>query len=134
MILNLGTNDDGAMNNPPWIDPVSGNQYAQRPTPEHLALLEQAAVDTLKKVRRHNPDALLIWAFGMLGEGRMDPLLRRAVARYTAETGDDRVYYLPLPAATPETLGSRQHPGAACHREAAEVLTSFLREQFSQKS
>ena len=134
VILNLGTNDDGAMNNPPWIDPVSGNQYAQRPTPEHLALLEQAAVDTLKKVRRHNPDALLIWAFGMLGEGRMDPLLRRAVARYTAETGDDRVYYLPLPAATPETLGSRQHPGAACRREAAEVLTSFLREQFSQKS
>lgn len=129
VILNLGTNDDGAMNNPPWTDPAAGAQYAQRPTPEHLAELEQTAVDTLKTVRSRNPGALLVWAFGMLGEGRMGPLLRRAVARYTAETGDSRAFYLPLPAADSETIGARQHPGAACHRQAAEVLTAFLRRQ-----
>src|SRR5699024_9970221 len=122
VILNLGTNDDGAMNNPPWTDPAAGAQYAQRPTPEHLAELEQTAVDTLKTVRSRNPGALLVWAFGMLGEGRMGPRLRRAVARYTAETGDSRAFYLPLPAADSETMGARQHPGAACHRQAAEVL------------
>ena len=46
----------------------------------------------------------------------------------TAETGDAHAFYLPVPAATPETLGSRQHPGAACHRQAAETLAACLRD------
>ena len=131
VIINLGTNDDGAMNNPPWTDPVTGEAFAQRPTPEHLAKLEQAAVDALKTLRSRNPGALLVWAFGMLGEGRMGAVLRAAVARYTAETGDARAFYLALPAAVPETLGARQHPGAACHRQAADVLTDFLRKKLA---
>lgn len=32
-----------------------------------------------------------------------------------------------LPAAGPDTMGARQHPGAACHRQAAQVLTERLR-------
>ena len=127
VILNLGTNDEGAMNNPPRTDPATGDCYAQRPTPEHLAQLEQAAVDALKQVRALNPGALLVWAFGMLGDGRMRAVLEAAVARYRSETGDTRAYYLPLAPATPETLGARQHPGVACHRQAAETLTAFLR-------
>ena len=127
VILNLGTNDDGAMGNPPWTDPATGKTYAQRPTPEHLAELEQAAVDMLKKVRARNPDAWIVWAFGMLGEGRMGAVLRAAVARAAAECGDSRMCYLALPAATPDTMGARQHPGAACHRQAAQVLTERLR-------
>ncbi|MFR3792088.1 MAG: GDSL-type esterase/lipase family protein [Blautia massiliensis (ex Durand et al. 2017)] len=127
VILNLGTNDENAMARAPWTDPETGAPYAQRPTPEHLARLEQAAVDALKKVRARNPGAVLVWAFGMLGERQMGSLLRRAVARYAAENGDTRAFYLPLPAATPQTLGARNHPGAACHRQAAEVLADFLR-------
>ena len=129
VIINLGTNDNGAMGNPPWTDPATGEAFAQRPTPQHLAELEQAAVDALKKARSRNPGALLVWAYGMLGEGRMGAVLRAAVARYTAETGDARAYYLALPAAVPETLGAHQHPGAASHRQAAEVLTAFLQAQ-----
>lgn len=128
VILNLGTNDNGAMDNPSWTDPATGAVYAQRPTPEHRAALEQAAVDALGKVRDRNPGALLVWAYGMLGEGAIGPLLRRAVDRYRAETGDARAFYLPLPAVTPATLGARRHPGAACHRQAAGVLAAFLRE------
>ena len=127
VILNLGTNDDGAMGNPPWTDPVTGKTFAQRPTPEHLAELEQAAVDALKKVRARNPDAWIVWAFGMLGEGRMGRVLRAAVDRARAECGDSRMCYLALPAAGPDTMGARQHPGAACHRQAAQVLTERLR-------
>ena len=99
VIINLGTNDEGAMNNPPWTDPVTGENHAQRPTPEHLAALEQKAVDVLKTVRAHNPGAQIVWACGMLSDtnGRMPPLLRAAVARYRAETGDGRALYLPLP-------------------------------------
>ena len=131
VMINLGTNDEHALDNPPWTDPGTGIAYAQRPTPEHLAALEQAAVDALKKLRRRNPGALLVWAFGMLGEGRMGAVLRAAVARYTAETGDARAVYLALPAATPQTLGARRHPGAACHRQAADVLAAFLRQQLA---
>lgn len=134
VIVNLGTNDDGAMGNPPWTDPSTGRPYAQRPTPEHLAALEQTAADALRRVRARNPGALLVWAYGMLGEGRMGPLLRRAVDRYAAETGDERAFYLPLPAAAPATMGARQHPGAACHREAAAVLTAFLQKKLAKPS
>ena len=38
-------------------------------------------MDVLKKVRARNPDAWIVWAFGMLGEGRMGAVLRAAVAR-----------------------------------------------------
>ncbi len=65
VILNLSTNDDGAMGNPPWTDPATGKTYAQRPTPEHLAELEQTAVDVLKKVRARNPRAVALCTTGL---------------------------------------------------------------------
>ena len=127
VILNLGTNDNNAMDNPPWTDPATGRQYAQRPTPEHLAALEQSAVDAIKQVRARNPQAWILWAFGMLGAGRMDAVLRAAVSRAAAEMNDSRLCYLPLPAATAGTLGARRHPGVECHRQAAQALTTCLR-------
>lgn len=126
VILNLGTNDCGAMHNPAWHDPITGQLYQQMDTPQGRAVLEQAAVDALKTLRKYNPGAKLVWAFGMLGH-EIRPILEGAVNRFRKETGDKDIYYLPLPEATPETLGARQHPGTACHAQAAEVLTEFLR-------
>ena len=63
-------------------------------------------MDVLRKVRARNPDAWIVWAFGMLGEGRMGAVLRAAVARAAAECGDSRMCYLALPAATPDTMGA----------------------------
>ena len=40
---------------------------------------------------------------------------------------ESAVYLLELPNTTPETVGARQHPGAENHRQAANVLTAFLR-------
>lgn len=125
VIVNLGTNDCGAMHNPAWQDPGTGQSYQQTDTPQGHAVLEQAVVAALKSLRRYNPSAKLVWAFGMLGD-QIRPTLEGAVNRYRSETGDMDAFYLPLPAATPETLGAREHPGAACHRQAAEVLTAFL--------
>ena len=34
----------------------------------------------------------------------------------------------PLPAATAETMGSRQHPGPLCHQKAAEATAALPRE------
>ena len=47
---------------------------------------------------------------------------------YREETGDGEAYYLPLPAATEETLGSRRHPGPVFHEACARTTAGFLRE------
>ena len=124
VIVNLGTNDAGAMENPPWPGP-GGEMFQQRPDAEGLALLEDAAVDFLKILRQNNPRAKLVWAYGML-ETPLGPCLEGAVARFRRETGDESAWYLPLPAVTPETMGARLHPGPACHEAAAETLAGFL--------
>lgn len=134
VIINLGSNDAGAFLNAPWEDPLSGETFKLRllesgafhPADAELEISRAAAF--LREVRARNPKALLVWCYGMGGD-RLEPLLKAAVARYREETGDTRAAYLALPATTAETVGARQHPGAANHRAAAAVLTEFLREQ-----
>lgn len=128
VIVNLGTNDAGASHNPAWVDPESGISYAQSTTPEHREKLKKAVIQDLKQLRRCNPNALLVWAYGMLGD-ELRATLEDAVANYRHDTGDERAYFLLLPDTTPETVGARQHPGAAAHRKAADTLTAFLREK-----
>lgn len=125
VIVNLGTNDAGAMDNPPWYG-KDGTEFRQERTPEGLALFEQAAVDFLHTLRHWHPAAKLVWAYGMAGD-ILRPQLESAVDRFCRETGDKAAYYLPLPSATEETMGSRQHPGPQCHQEAAQITAEFLR-------
>jgi len=125
ILINLGTNDAGAMGNPPWYGP-EGQLFQQTGDDTGLAWFEDAAVDFLKDLRCHNPTAKLVWTYGMLGDP-LRPQLERAVERFKSETGDHSAYYLPLPAVTPETMGSRQHPGYPCHQAAASVVAEFLR-------
>ena len=125
VVVNLGTNDAGAMSNPPWHGP-DGRTFRQTGDAAGLALFADAAVDFLKTLRRHNPAAKLVWVYGML-EGPLDSTLAEAVLRFRRETGDRDAYHLRLPAATNETMGSRQHPGPLCHQAAAEVTAEFLK-------
>lgn len=124
VIVNLGTNDAGAMAQPPWEGP-EGERFTQEATPEGFRLVEDAALAFLQKLRRCNPGAKLVWAYGMCDDALREPL-ERAVERFREEDGG--TYYLPLPAVTGETVGSRDHPGEACHREAARITAAFLRE------
>lgn len=123
VVVNLGTNDASAMGSPPWAGP-DGGTFQQSASPAGLAAFEEAALGFLRRLRRCNPDSALIWAYGMLGDP-LRPQLERAVDRFQRETGT-RARYLPLPAATPETMGSRRHPGPACHRAAAEAARACL--------
>lgn len=132
VMINLGTNDDNAFHNPPWQDPVTGETFRQRLladgsyAPADVERLEKAVCQFLTLIRSKNPDALLIWCYGMLGDGLL-PLLQAGVERYKKASGDTRAFLLQLPPTTPETVGARQHPGAAAHRAAAAVLTDFLK-------
>lgn len=125
VVVNLGTNDAGAMGNPPWHGP-DGQAFQQTGDEEGLALFKDSAVRFLKELRHYNPAAKLVWAYGMIG-GPLAPALEGAVAQFHRETGDENTYFLPLPTARPETMGSRQHPGAPCHRAAAAATAAFLR-------
>ena len=133
VIVNLGTNDDSAFHNPAWHDPATGEAFRQRSLPDgsyapaDAERLVQAVYDFLALIRRNNPNAALVWCYGMLGGG-LTPLLQRGVDRYKQTSGDDRAYLLTLPAASGESFGARQHPGVLCHRAAAGTLTAFLKE------
>ena len=141
--VNLGTNDDGAFHYAPYTDPETkevtklhmdgesfengeykaGDSYA----PEDLERVKAAAKAFLYLLRRNNPEAYIIWAYGMLGDA-LAGVLGEVIEKYREESGDTRVEYLPLPATTPETTGARFHPGAAAHRAAAEVIVRRIKE------
>lgn len=106
IIVNLGTNDANAIRS--GLGPVAAEGF------------EQGAFAFLKQLRAEHPAAKLVWACGMLGDP-LRPELERAVSRL----GD--AWYLPLPPATEQAMGSRQHPGPLCHRAAAQTTAEFLK-------
>lgn len=132
VILNLGTNDDGALDRPAWTDPATGRQHKLRLRadgtlhPEDAQKLSDAVQHFLSLARANNPQAVLVWCIGMLSCRLIEPL-RQGVEQYRAATGDARAFFLELPAATPETIGAREHPGVEVHRAAARRLTELLR-------
>ena len=132
VIVNLGTNDTGAFDNPPWQDPATGKPHQLRRLsngdfhPADAQKVANGVQHFLTLLRAKNPGAKLVWCIGMLGSELL-PVLRQGMEQYKAITGDCSVYLLELPNTTPETVGARQHPGAENHRQAANVLTAFLR-------
>ncbi|TAH74855.1 MAG: GDSL family lipase [Anaerolineaceae bacterium] len=132
VVVNLGTNDEGAFNNPEWKDELTGKIYKQRKNAdgsynsEDLKNFEDAVTRFLYKLRRYNPNAYIIWAFGMLGDGLL-PAIVRAVEDYRLQTDDNKVFVLALPLMTEETVGARYHPGIRSHEQAAKVLVGFIK-------
>ncbi len=132
VIFNLGTNDCGAFDNPPWTDPDTGAQHQLRRLsngdfhPADVQKIADGVQSFLTLAREKNPQAALVWCIGMLGTA-LAPVLHQGVEQYKAAAQDEHVYFVELPEATPATLGARLHPGAECHRQAAEVLTAFLK-------
>lgn len=137
VIINLGTNDEHAFSNPPWTGP-DGAQHKLRTLPDgrfepaDAGRLTQAVCDFLALVRGKNPQALLVWAYGMLGGG-LAPLLEAGMERYRTQSGDARAALLRLPETTPATVGARRHPGAAAHRAAAGVLAAYLQTNLAKE-
>ena len=131
VIVNLGTNDCGACQQP--AREIDGKPFQLRKDESGRfdadtdRLLRQGIRRALDKLRACNPSAKLVWAYGMLGSD-MEPLLRQCIDDYRARTGDTQVWFCPLPDTTPDTVGARSHPGVASHRAAADALVRFLRE------
>lgn len=132
IIVNLGTNDASAFNQPEWINPETGETFKQHKNPdgsfdpEDLNRFKQAVVDFLIMLRRNNPDSHIVWVYGMLGYD-LTLAITDAMNSYRNATGDHNVAFLHLPNTTDETVGSHTHPGEKSHARAAKVLTEYLK-------
>ena len=132
VVVNLGSNDGFALDREAWTNPEDGKEYQQVTNiyggvEEKSAIrFEQAVIDFLKKLRLRNPQAYLLWAYGMC-DHTMRPYLGKAVEKYKTETGDERVAFQPLPTTTELWVGSSRHPGVITHGFAADVLIDKLK-------
>lgn len=134
VVINLGTNDEGAFNSPMWRDEVTGKTHKQRKNMdgsynnEDLAKFEEAVSDFLFKLRTYNHNAHLLWVYGMLGNNMM-PAIKRGLEAYQLKTGDRNVSFLLLPNTTEETVGARYHPGRLSHKKAAKVIAEHIKKK-----
>lgn len=137
MIVNLGTNDASAFQQPAWHDPATGQTFKQHLNPDgtfvetDLNRFKDAVVSFLQLLRKCNPQAHIVWCYGMIGYD-LSFAINDAMTRYMKESGDHNVIYLQLPLLTEETVGSNNHPGEPSHRRAARLLTEYLRDYFSR--
>ncbi len=138
VVVNLGTNDASGFDQPRWTDEKTGETYKAERKPdgsfaeEDVRLIKDGVTAFLKTIRECNPQAVIVWCYGMLGYGLQEPI-SDAIADYRRESGDHRVCYLSLPETNDDTVGSRCHPGYRNHIQAAELLSNFLRHKLTEK-
>ena len=95
--------------------------------------------DFCRQVRRHNPGARILWAYGLCGQSAAETI-REAVSAYRAESGDfncDFLLLITAPAsipALPPTSGPPNflHPNSADNRIPCRQ-GKILRHVFAQK-
>ena len=117
VVINLGTNDSGPF----------GRAADQQAAAQDIM---QKAVALTQLVRRHQPGAEILWAYGLCGNA-VAPALQAAVEQIRA-AGDGRVSYLALEDCNGD-LGARQHPSRAAHRRAAEQIAAELEKKWRSK-
>lgn len=109
VVINLGTNDSNA------IKSVEDLQAA-------LQEIQDCAISLMEKVRSRNPEADIIWAYGLCGHDLEAPL-HSAVEKHRAV--DPHVHYLSLSDCNGD-VGSRSHPSFDAHRIAAREIEDCL--------
>ena len=134
IIVNLCTNDNSAFDQPAFDVPGEGPCKLRRNedrsfVTEDIEKIKNAITDFLKVLRKNNPKAHILWAYGMLGSEMNLPICD-AINRYVKETKDNNVAFLNLPDTTDETVGSFGHPGMFSQEAAAEVLVDYLSKKF----
>ncbi|MBR1639936.1 MAG: hypothetical protein IJ688_11170 [Treponema sp.] len=138
VVVNLGTNDNGAFFQPPWQEKEFKDKYRLTlsadgsVSAQDSKVIIDSAKDFLKLIRKNNPDAVIIWCWGMIKLDIVPPLIQTAVEEYMKESGDKRVCTLELDSMEAveklaEDKGSRGHPGPKTHRLAAMKLCDLIK-------
>ncbi len=135
IIINLGTNDASAFIQPPFTVPETGETFKLRSEPdgsfhpEDLELFKQSVIDFLVMIRRNNPDAHIIWAYGMYNYDMTFPITD-AINRYRKISGDSNLAFLQLTDTPSDAMGARNHPGVQAHALAAQKISEYLLKHF----
>lgn len=131
IVVNLGTNDDSAFHQPPFTVPETGKTYKQRINDDgtynqdDIIKVEEAAIDFLCMLRKHNPKSHIVWCYGMLGYG-MTLALTNAINEYIKNTGDTNVGFVNLPTTRQGEFGAHMHPGIKSHEAASDVICNYF--------
>ena len=113
VVINLGTNDSSALSKMEGAELDAAKEE-----------LKSRAVELIGMVRERNPQAAILWTYGLCGKP-VEPILQSAVEE-AVQKGDHNVRYLSLsPAAS---NGSRMHPSRDAHRVAAKEIENALKE------
>ena len=102
VVINLGTNDE-----------ANG-------TAKETVLND--AKSLLDDMRAKNPDAEIIWVYGMMRKDYED--VYRAAVQYMNDKGDSKVHILEM---TPDTTALEGHPSKAAHAEYGKQLADYIR-------
>lgn len=116
VVINLGTNDGAPL-----------SRLKGRARTAYRKAFSQDAVSFLAQIRRLNPNAHILWAYGMCGRP-----LEKEIMQAVSEMQDEKIHYLRLPQCRPEEIGSRQHPGLASHLKVADAIVSCIRKHEKQ--
>ncbi|MCR4791404.1 MAG: GDSL family lipase [Lachnospiraceae bacterium] len=132
VVVNLGTNDGGAFDNPAFTDPLTGVTYKYNKLPDgkydpaDLEKIANGMFEFMNHIREVHPASHILWVYGMLGDVMMNTVTV-AVSQFWTEN-DTNAGYLQLPDTNGEAFGSRGHPGELSHRAASEKIVERLRE------
>lgn len=111
VVINLGTNDES---------------YTKKDK-EKIADYQTSYVEFIKMVRRNNPEAYIICALGVMGDG-LYPAVENAVSDYIVETGDNNVSAFHLTPQNGSTgFAADWHPTEATHEIAAKELSEYIK-------
>lgn len=111
VVVNLGTNDAFALE----------ENFSE----ERLVAITNAVYDFLVMIRKNQPFAMIIWAYGTFDDS-LKPFICDAISRYIKEQGDKNVSYLALPELTEDDIGSRNHPGRTAHEQIANAISNHI--------
>lgn len=125
IIINLGTNDDGAFHNTECENSQLLRMDKDEYNPEDLLKVRSAIISFLKLVRKKNPEAYIIWGLGMI-ENEMTKVVKEETDHYRQSTGDKKIEFIALPAISEDTVGARCHPGRSAHYETAKLLVNRI--------
>ena len=138
VVINLGTNDNAAFSQPPWKQEEFGDKYKLNLNDDGTVCEKDSNTiingvkDFLKIIRKNNPNAVIIWCWGMVKIQLIPPLIQYGVEEYKFESGDKKVFTLELESMddiekTEDEKGSRDHPGFITHKFAANKLCDFIK-------
>lgn len=137
VIVNLGTNDWMAFNTAAFRDSASGEIWKMRldengkPEAEDLKFFCDGVKNFLRQIRGKNPDAKILWAYGMCGP-ELGEEIKKSVEEYKAENGDTNADFIALDSMTLEgddEHGSRMHPGSITHARACKKLVEEIQKR-----